>query len=275
MVDENALQHWRDALAEQPSGWDFSSITGYREEQLPWRWETQVENLAAMADRVLDLGTGGGEMLAQLAPLLPDGTLATEGWDPNLPIARERLAPLGIEVVRYDADQPGALLPVEAGAFDLILARHEPYDPAEIARVLRPDGVLLTQQVGTDDLHEIRAAFGMPPHEQEVSLESAVRELTAAGLRVDRAEPFHGHYEFDDVPSMLAYLRRVPWDAPADLDVDRHREVLESLYEQMRHGPLSATLSRFQILARAPQAPDEGRTDFSALLGEDLDVPQV
>lgn len=274
-TDEQELQRWRDALAEQPTGWDFSTLTGFREEEPPWRWRTAVENLSQKADRVLDLGIGGGEVLASLADALPEGTVATEGWAPNLPIARERLVPLGIEVVEHDSEAPGARLPFEDDSFDLILSRHEAFAPADVARVLRPSGAFLTQQVGGDDLREVREAFGLGDPHADVTLESMVHDLVAAGLRVDRSHAFHGRYEFDDMSSLLGYLRRAPWDAPEDLDVDRHREALERLAAQMQDGPLIATVSRFVILARAPEAPDAGRVDFSALTGQDLEVPRV
>src|SRR5690606_27804513 len=92
MIDEQELLRWRQAYREEG---DPSSLTGYPEPELPWSWRTMVENLAPMADRVLDLGTGGGGVLATLVDVLPEGTVATEGRRTNLPVARERLTPLG------------------------------------------------------------------------------------------------------------------------------------------------------------------------------------
>lgn len=287
MTDEQELQQWREALAEDPVGGDFSTLTGYREEAPPWSWRTLVENLAPMSDRVLDLGTGGGEVLESLIDVLPEGTVATEGWAPNLPVARARLEPLGIEVLAHGVTDAGELdgegeldraeapLPVPDASFDLILARHEAFDAGEIARVLMADGAFLTQQVGGEDAREIREAFGIPAPYAEVTLENCVHQLGAAGLRVDRSDSFHGRYEFDDMPTLLRYLRRAPWDAPEDLDVDRHRDVLEHLHAQMQHGPLVATTSRFVVLARAPEAPSIGRTDFADLARDELEVPRV
>lgn len=287
MTDEQELQQWREALAEDPVGGDFSTLTGYREEAPPWSWRTLVENLAPMSDRVLDLGTGGGEVLESLIDVLPEGTVATEGWAPNLPVARARLEPLGIEVLAHGVTDAGELdgageldraeapLPVPDASFDLILARHEAFDAAEITRVLMADGAFLTQQVGGEDAREIREAFGIPAPYAEVTLENFVHQLGAAGLRVDRSDSFHGRYEFDDMPTLLRYLRRAPWDAPEDLDVDRHRDVLEHLHAQMQHGPLVATASRFVVLARAPEAPSTGRTDFADLARDELEVPRV
>ncbi len=47
------------------------------------------------------------------------------------------------------------------GRFDLILNRHESYHPGEIARVLAPGGTFLTQQVGGDELGELRELWAI------------------------------------------------------------------------------------------------------------------
>lgn len=242
MTDEQQLQRWREALAEEPVSGDASPHPGYCEEAPSWSWRTLVENLAPMSDRVLELGAGGGEGYAH-------DTVAS--------------------VV------PGVSLPVPEASFDLVVSRQEAFEAAEIARVLMPDGAFLTEQVGGEDSREIREVFGMEAPASEVTLESTVHQLGAAGLRVDRSDSFHGHCEFDDVPGLLRYLRRAPWNAPEDLDVDRHRAALEQLQARMRNGPFTATVSRFVVLARAPEAPDVGRTDFAGLTGDALDVPRV
>lgn len=275
MTDEQELQRWREAHAELPTGWDLSALAGFREEEPPWRWRTLVENLAPMADRVLDLGTGRGEVLASLVDVLPEGTTATEGRASRLPVARERLTPLGIEVHEHDPEAAGSRLPFADAAFGLVLNRHGDFDATDVARLLRPGGTFLTQQVGADDGHEIRELFGRGDARPEVTLENTVHALTGAGLRVDRSDAFHGHFELDDVPTFLRYLRRAPWDAPEDFDVDGCRNVLEHLQARLREGPFLVTVSRYLVQASAPEAPDAGRTDFSELVGEHLQVPRV
>ena len=55
------------------------------------------------AATMLDMGTGGGEFLFSLHPL-PKTVYATEGYKPNVPIARQRLEPLGVKVVYFEED---------------------------------------------------------------------------------------------------------------------------------------------------------------------------
>lgn len=278
-TDEQELQRWREALAEDPTdptdpfGGGRSSRPGHDEEEPPWRWRTLVENLAPMADRVLDLGTGGGEVLAALADVLPEGSVATEGRASTVHRARARLSPLGIEVLEHRSDS--ARLPVADDSFGLVLCRHAPVDAPEISRVLAPGGTFLTEQVGGDDAQEIRALFGHDAPLPGASLEETVHALTVAGLTVERADAFHGRCEIEDVPALLRSVRRTPWGAPGDLDLDRHRAVLERLHAQLCTGPFTATVSRYLVQARSPEPVRTGRTDFSQLLDEHPAVPRV
>jgi SAM-dependent methyltransferase len=131
---------------------------------------------------LLDVDTGGGELLASLAPL-PARTIAVEGWEPNLSVARDRLAPLGVDV-RF---APDTNLPVEGRSVDLVLNRHGRLNPAEIARVLRPSGLLLTQQVGSDDCAGINEAVqASAAYGTTWNAETAVDASAAAGLEPAR-----------------------------------------------------------------------------------------
>jgi len=58
------------AEAEPFSGWDFSWLRGqWREGHTSWDFGATVRERFAQADALLDMGTGGGEFLASLAPL--------------------------------------------------------------------------------------------------------------------------------------------------------------------------------------------------------------
>src|SRR5699024_7579024 len=63
------------------------------------------------------------------ASSIPLKVWATEGYEPNVSIAKKRLEPLGVQVITFEED---AHLPVENRQFDLILNKHESYDPAEL-----------------------------------------------------------------------------------------------------------------------------------------------
>lgn len=129
-------------------GWDFSLLDGRLISDDPcWDFEADCRSAMSRAERILDLGTGGGERLLRLLGQVDThgkSTVATEGWEPNVGVARDALSAPGVDVVWYDAER-GEPMPFPDAHFDLVMARQEAIDAAEIARVLAPGGRFLTQ----------------------------------------------------------------------------------------------------------------------------------
>jgi len=135
LTQARALEGWTLAHQPQPLG-----------APPPWDYEQRARELAAKAHAVLDLGTGGGEVLSRILPGFTGRAVATEEWGRNAPVAARCLQPLGVSVLQADSYQ----LPFGPAGFDLVLDRHEALRPAEVARVLAPGGTLLTQQIRSD-----------------------------------------------------------------------------------------------------------------------------
>lgn len=54
-----------DAVEAHFSGWDFSYLRGrYSSEAIPWDYLSLVRKAIAESESMLDIGTGGGEILA-------------------------------------------------------------------------------------------------------------------------------------------------------------------------------------------------------------------
>jgi len=102
-------------------------------------------------ERRFDAGPGhrGGEVLASLAPF-PRSTCATEGYAPNVRLARERPGGLGVEVHDTTADPDNLRLLFPESTFDLVINRHESYVESDILRVLKPQSCFFTQQCGPE-----------------------------------------------------------------------------------------------------------------------------
>lgn len=140
------------------SGWDFSYITETgRMQEVPVRWNyfSKIRPYLYNVDRLLDLGTGGGEKLSKFTPL-PKETYATEGYKPNVEIAKKNLEPLGIQVIEVDGEDK---LPFEDNYFDLVIDRHEAYCPQEIYRILADNAHFITQQVGSSTIINLIQLF--------------------------------------------------------------------------------------------------------------------
>ncbi|PRY18149.1 class I SAM-dependent methyltransferase [Kineococcus rhizosphaerae] len=248
MTDRDVVAEWARRFCEPTVGWSFAAFEGSVSSQdPPWSYSDLARRLLPAARSALDLGTGGGEQLLGLVDVLPPDTHATEGWAPNVTIAREALAPAGIDVRAHSAER-GEQLPYRAGRFDVVMSRHAAYDATDVARVLRPGGVFLTQQVDGRNLADLAAVFGTDPAYPDTMLPVCARKAQDAGLRVERAQEWSGPIRFADVATLLSYLRMMPWQLPVDFTVERYASQLLQL--ERRAEPLVFTEVRFLLIAR-------------------------
>jgi SAM-dependent methyltransferase len=230
-------------------GWDFSWFADRATEERPaWGYARLMGDRMARAHRALDLQTGGGEVLATI-PEPPPVLVATEGWPPNAALARQRLAPLGGQVVEVGESDD---LPFADGEFDLVTSRHPVlvrWD--EVARVLAPGGTYFSQHVGAGSLRElIDFMMGRQPVGEARDPERARRAATAAGLTVTDLRTQAMRIEFFDVAAVIVFLRKVVWTVP-DFTVDKYRDRLHDLHDEIeRNGPFVAHSQRFLIEAR-------------------------
>ncbi len=101
---------------------------------------------------VVELGSGGGDLLAALARLRP---IAGIGLDLSVAAAEHAARRhAGLTWVVANADRR---LPLLDGRVDLVLSMHARRNPAECGRVLAPGGHLLVAVPAEDDLIELRA----------------------------------------------------------------------------------------------------------------------
>ncbi len=250
--DRELLERLRAEEAEPFEGWDFSHLRGRMlEDPLPWDYERLVCDGLPAATSMLDMGTGGGEFLSGLAPL-PPYTCATEGYAPNVPIARARLEPLGVRVYEIEDD---AHLPLPDDEFDLVINRHETYSPAEVRRILRPGGRFITQQVGgrnnTDLNRLLQSAHAGPPW-FDWELSRARSELKDVGLRIDTEMEAFPMTRFTDVGAAVYYLKAISWQMP-DFSVERYFDRLRDLEGRLRsEGSIAVRSHRFLLYATKP-----------------------
>jgi SAM-dependent methyltransferase len=223
------------------SGWDFSYLRDRMvEDDPPWRYADRVRARLPGLPALLDLGTGGGEILSTLAPLPPD-TIATEGYPPNVEVARKRLTPLGVDVVAM-AGAPDNLvigpgegrgtLPFADERFPLVINRHTSYYPAEVLRVLAPGGAFITQQVGGTYLAELNVALQATPIHSDWNLAFAEQQLVEAGFTIAAREEAFPETLFRDIGAVAYYLKAIPWKVP-DFSITGYRDRLWALHQRM------------------------------------------
>ena len=214
---------------EQPfAGWDFSYLTKRRvmlRTRDTWNYTQHVVATIAHARSLLDMDTGVGEFLAAL-PQRPPRTYATEGYGPNVSVARHRLGPLSVEVVEV---QDVAHLPFADGQFDVVINRHGAYEPREVRRVLAAAGLFITQQVGSQTNRRLHELLGDATRAGDGSLAVAVRDLEAASFRIIEQREVFPITRFYDVGAIVYYLKAVSWEIP-DFSVDRYFDKLVEIH---------------------------------------------
>ena len=148
--------------AAQPAHADSAAMIAARADLLTsGRYAAVTETLAALLptelDALLDVGTGTGHYAAAVLDVRP-GSRAL-GLDVSVAACRRAArAHPRLAVVAADA---WAELPVVDAGVEVVLSVFSPRNPVEFARVLRPDGCVITVTPGTDHLHELRSDFGL------------------------------------------------------------------------------------------------------------------
>jgi hypothetical protein len=237
--------------------WGAGFLSGrYRADEPSWSYEAIARPILAETDSVLDMGTGEGGVLASLAPL-PRLTVAYEEWWPTVPAAVATLRPYGVQLVVAlgsadnvadlgEQTRPG--LPFRAHAFDVVLNRHEAFDPYEVHRLTKAHGRFLTEQVGSDEAASVRTLLGLPVVDNAWTAAVAVRQLEVARWAVEDVREEHLTMRFSDIAALIGYIRAIPWAYP-DLDWASAEPRLRQLHERSESNPIEAVSHRFLLLA--------------------------
>lgn len=249
-MKEQLKKEWLQSQARQKTftGWDFSSIANnYWEEALPWSYEEIVRNYLGKEMSLLDMGTGGGELLDRFDHPY-QLTSVTEGWPKNYELLLEKYANTDLNIKFLKEDD---YLDFPTNSFDLVINSHDSFDLEEVKRVLKPKGVFITQQVG--DLNGINLASRLIPTFQKsdfnLHLSSVVRELRALDFEVLEQNEAYPKQKFFTMDALIYYVRTIEWEFP-DFSVETHLEELMYLKEELdRTGFIYNQEHRFLVVA--------------------------
>lgn len=232
------------------TGWDFSHIHGRYEEEndLPWDYKGIIRQYLRDGSKILDYDTGGGEFLLSLNHPY-DQTAATEGFKPNVQLCKEKLLPLGIDFKECEAPSE---IPFEDKAFDMIINRHGSFDAGELYRLLKKDGIFITEQVGSDndrDLVEmVLPGTDKPfPH---LNLREQRRVFEDAGFHVIESEEVYRPIKFYDVGAFVWFAQIIEWEFP-EFSVEKCFDRLLRMQRIIEEkGEVEGTIHRYLIVAK-------------------------
>lgn len=250
-MNKDYLNIWkREEESAYIYGWDFSHIQGRYEAEndLPWSYEQIVREYLNDDLNILDYDTGGGEFLLSLDHP-HNKTSATEGYPPNVKLCGEKLLPLGIDF--KECNDPSKI-PFGDEAFDLIINRHGGFDAVEIHRLLRRNGLFVTEQVGEDNDRDL-VEMVLPEAEKRFShlnLSEQRMNFENAGFQIIKAEEAYRPIKFYDVGAFVWFARVIEWEFP-DFSVDRCFEQLLKMQEMIdKDGKIDGMIHRYLIVAK-------------------------
>jgi malonyl-CoA O-methyltransferase len=279
----------RRHFARAASSYDAAAVL---QREIGTRMAERLDVVKLAPERIVDVGCGTGDALAELAARYPRARrVALDLALPMLLAARAKtaervslvarlLAPLsGQAVVRPPAFVCGdaAALPFATGSFDLawsnLALQWVPDVPAALAefhRVLRVDGLLTFTTFGPDTLKELRAAFAGVDGRPRVSRFSDMHDLGDQLAKAGFADPvMHMEYltlTYAEPAAMMRDLKAIGATNAAQgrarglMSRGRWRRALMALEAMRRDGRIPAT---FEVIyghawKAAPRATADG-----------------
>jgi SAM-dependent methyltransferase len=206
---ESYSQHALDELlagVRTRRGWDFSGMNVLRQ-PVPWEYREVVLRYLRPSDVVLDVGTGGGERLRELAGSFGYG-LGIDA-DPEMVLLARRSRLAGNLGFRVGSERLESI----PETFDVIIDRHAPFDLNAVAAHLAPGGYFITQQVGEWNMACVKEAL-----DRSASPPSIQRQaIAASGLRPLAFMEYDVEYVVRDIESLVFWLHALDV-AHADVD---------------------------------------------------------
>lgn len=253
--DENKIKELKEVWKSEEDiahihGWDFSHISERYEEEneLPWDYKKIIFEYLKKDMKLLDIDTGGGEFLCSLGHGVHNIS-ATEGYPPNVEICKETLIPMGIDF-KEASDYKN--LPFENDTFDIIINRHGNYNAEELYRILKPNGIFITQQVGEDnDRDMVKFLIGnVKKNFEGANLTEQKAVFEKAGFEIMYSDEAFNPIKFYDIGALVWFARIISWEF-VDFSVDRcFEKLLEAQKILDEKGVFEGTTHRYVIVSR-------------------------
>lgn len=204
-------------------GWDFSRMAD-RRAPVPWDYPDIVDEHLGPEVDVLDIGTGGGELLRSFARRIRTG-LGID-IDPGMvEVARTS----GRRAPNVDFRVGSDRLDDVPESFHVILDRHAPFSLDAVSAHLEPDGVFITQQVGERNMANVKRALAQEPTDAPLH----PRMFVGTGLELADFREYDVEYVVSDIDSLVFWLGALDLQH-ADVDGVRAVEDAETLNDILR-----------------------------------------
>ncbi|QQK06892.1 class I SAM-dependent methyltransferase [Miniphocaeibacter halophilus] len=246
---ENKIKKWKAEEKFSFQGWDFSHLKGrWEDEKIPWDYRQIIEKYLREDYRLLDMGTGGGEFVLSLNHN-PKLISVTEGYLPNFKLCKEKLSPMGIEVEFVEDDNK---LNFPNNSFDLVLNRHESFNIEEVARVLKPGGYFISQQIGGKNDRDLskRLIKNFKPKYSDNILSKVLPNLEKNDFEIIYSNESFTPIRFFDTGALVYFAKIIEWEFP-NFSVDKTMDELIAIDKEIeKNGFIEGTEHRYVFVAR-------------------------
>lgn len=139
-------------------GWDFSNMKYNVIDNSQFKYFDEVNNKISKESILLDIGTGGGEKLINLISNKCLIKIGTDFSNEMIAIARKNAKKYNNKIKFFEMNSNNLIFPNEF--FDIVCARHTPFNLNEILRVLNKNGLFYSEQIDEDDCMTLKEVFG-------------------------------------------------------------------------------------------------------------------
>ena len=132
---------------------------------------------------------------------------------------------------------------------DLFLNEYSTYDKGEVARVLKPGGILVLNQNGSENLKEFLNMYMPLALRSQWNIETAKQSLINAGFTILEAYEDYGYLHFRNLNQLDTYLKKVV----PELIQEREKFLqfyTQALRDMKNQGFYSLSTYRFIIIAK-------------------------
>lgn len=137
-------------------GWDFSTMKYDVVDNSEFKYFDEINKNILENSILLDIGTGGGEKLTNC---ISDKCLLKIGTDFSKEMIKHANKCNTNENIRF-IEMNSDKIDFPNNFFDIITARHTPFNLEEVYKALKEDGLFFSEQIDEDDCKELKELFG-------------------------------------------------------------------------------------------------------------------
>ena len=138
-------------------GWDFSSLKHKMIDNSGFKYFDEINKEINEKTILLDIGTGGGEKLLKLISSDCLLKIGTDFSKEMVSKAEENLKTKNQNAVFLKMNSEQIMFP--NNFFDIICARHTPFNASEVYRTLKNNGLFFSEQIDEEDCIELKNIF--------------------------------------------------------------------------------------------------------------------